>query len=199
MKIDKNLIENFDELSAEDKVKALLDFEFDNNSDEIAKLKAALNKSASETSNFKKQLREKEEAERAKMSAEEKEKADREAADKAKDELIAQLQREKAESAYTAKLIGLGVSEAEAKKAVAALPNEIGDDFFDVLSNFKGEVERKVKADVTKGTPRPDGGGHEQTETTKEQFAKMGYKERLELKQNNPEEYENLRGGVDDA
>lgn len=197
MKFDKNLIENFDNLSAEELKAALENLELPSgedksNDDEIAKLKAALNKASSEASDYKKQLREK-------MSAEEKEKAEKEAADKEKDELIAKLQRERAVTNYTAKLIGLGISEAEAKKTAEKMPSGLDDTFFDTFSNFKNEVERKTKAELTKGTPRPGGGSDTDKTITKEQFDKMGYKERLELKQNNPTEYENLKGGENNA
>ncbi len=196
MKFDKNLIENFDELSADELRAKLLEIEFEtdkgNNDDEIAKLKAALNKASSEASDFKKQLREK-------MSAEEKEKAEKEAADKAKDELIAQLQKEQSVANYTAKLIALGINEADAKKTAETMPSGLDDTFFATFNNFKGDIERKVKAEITKGTPRPDGGSDKDEGVTKEQFNKMGYMERLELKKNNPTEYQNLKGGDNNA
>lgn len=198
MKIDKNLIPNFDELSADELREAItnLDIKTDNdnkgNDDEIARLKAALNKASSEASDFKKQLREK-------MSTEEKEKAEKEAADKEKDELIAKLLRNQDVTNYTAKLIGLGMNEADAKKTAETMPSGLKDTFFEACTNLKSDIERKVKAEITKGTPRPDGGNEKPEGVTKEQFNKMSYMERLELKKNNPTEYENLKGGADDV
>lgn len=197
MKIDKNLIENFDNLSADELRNAILNLEIktdkgESNADEVARLKAALNKATGEASDYKKQLREQ-------MSAEDKAKADREAADKAKDDLIAELQRKQAVTEYTAKLIGLGIDETEAKKTAETMPNGLDDSFFSTLTNFKGQIERNIKAKITKDTPRPDGGNNNNQGITKDDFNKMGYKERLELKQNNPTEYENLKGGENNA
>ena len=195
MKIDTNLFENFENLTADElreKIKNL-DLEVPD-SEEVSKLKNLLNKASGEASNYKKQLREKEEADRAKMSEEEKEKADREAADRAKDELIAKLQREQAVTTYTAKLIGLGMKEDEAKKTAQNMPNGLDDTFFSAMSKYKDDMERNIRADITKNTPRPDKSGDDNKGITKEDFNKMSYKERVELKNSNPTEYEALKG-----
>ena len=62
MKVDVSKIAGFDEMSAEDKVKAVLEYEFDepkapDTSAEINRLKAALSKANSESAEWKRALR----------------------------------------------------------------------------------------------------------------------------------------------
>ena len=73
MKFDSNLIPGFGEMTADEKVEALLNFEIEtpkaDESEETRRLKQALSKANSEASEWKKALREKQtEAERAYQS-----------------------------------------------------------------------------------------------------------------------------------
>ena len=67
-------IEGYAEMSAEEKLKALEEFELAENDD--TKLKEALNKATAEASSYKKQLREKQ-TEQEKLEAERKEEAEK--------------------------------------------------------------------------------------------------------------------------
>ena len=117
MKIDTSTIPGFAEMSPEDKLKALEDFEFEvpkDNSDEVAKLKTALSNANSQAADFKRQLREKQsEAERA-----EAERAERE---KAVEEELRGLRRDKTVSSYVANCLALGYSKDLALKAAEAM------------------------------------------------------------------------------
>ncbi|MBQ0097904.1 MAG: hypothetical protein KBS62_03085 [Oscillospiraceae bacterium] len=188
-KFDTSKIENFDELSADELRELFRNTEIpDNNDDEEkTKLKNALNKATSEASGYKKQLREQ-------MSEAERQKAEKEESDKEKDELIAKYQRNETVSNYTTKLVSLGLDEASAKKSAEALPNGIGDDFFTGISNYKTQFEKNIRADLTKKTPRPNGGSEKGNHTAKD-FQNMSYLERIALKKENPEEYEALKNG----
>ena len=79
MKIDTATIEGFEEMSVEDKLKALINYEMEvpapkDNAEEVNKLKTALSKANSDAAEWKRQFREKQtEAERA--EAERKERA----------------------------------------------------------------------------------------------------------------------------
>ena len=114
MRIDTARIENYETMSAEDKLKALEEYEFETpapkENDEVTKLKAALSKANSDAAEWKRQFREKQtEAERA-----EAERKEREAA--VEDELRT-LRRDKSVSGYVAQYLALGYTQELALKA----------------------------------------------------------------------------------
>ena len=119
MKIDISKITGYAEMSADEKLKALEEYEFDapaseDNGDEVTKLKAALSKANSEAASWKKQLREKQtEQERA-----EAERAERE---KAVEEELNTLRRDKTVSGYVAQCLALGYNNELALKAAEAM------------------------------------------------------------------------------
>jgi Putative regulator of cell autolysis len=87
-----------------------------------------------------------------------------------------------------------GFSEENASKMASSLVKD-GDvsAVFEGLEAYKATVVEATKAELlesAKGTP-PNGGGGKQT-TTKEEFAQMGYTEKLVLKNDNPQLYEEL-------
>ena len=55
-------------------------------------------------------------------------------------------------------------------------------------------VEKKVRADVLKTTPTPEGGNGSET-ITKEKFSKMTIAEQYKYSVEHPEEYKKLYGG----
>ena len=55
-------------------------------------------------------------------------------------------------------------------------------------------MEKKIRQDILKDTPKPDG-GNAGTTITKEQFDAMGYTERLKVFNENPEIYKEYTGG----
>lgn len=116
-KINTAAIEGYAEMSAEDKLKALEEYEFETpapkESEEVTKLKAALSKANSDAAEWKRQFREKQtEAERA-----EAERKEREAA--VEDELRT-LRRDKSVSGYVAQYLALGYTQELALKAAEA-------------------------------------------------------------------------------
>ena len=119
MKIDTSKITGYEEMSAEDKLKALEEFEFEtpapkDNGDEVTKLKAALSKANSDAAEWKRQFREKQtEQERA-----EAERAERE---KAVEEELNALRRDKTVSGYVAQCLSLGYTNELALKAAEAM------------------------------------------------------------------------------
>jgi len=116
MKIDTTQISGYAEMTAEEKLKALEEFEIEapkDNSEEVAKLKTALSNANSQAAEWKRQFREKQtEAERA-----EAERKEREAA--VEDELRT-LRRDKTVSGYVAQYLALGYSKELALKAAEA-------------------------------------------------------------------------------
>lgn len=187
MKIDTTKIENFDSMSADEKLEALMAYEFEeskNDSEEVIKLKNALNKASSETASFKKQLREK-------QTEDERREAERKEREAERETLLQSLIREKDVSNYQAKFLENGYDPELAKSSAEAMAN---GDFNTIFANqkiFNEQREKSIRADVLKGTPRPQGGNTE-TSVTKEQFASMGYTERAKLFEENPELYQEL-------
>lgn len=121
------------------------------NSAEIDRLKNALSKSNSEAANYKKQLNEKLTAEELKAK-EDAEKWD--ALVKERDELL----REKTVAGHKAKYLALGYDEKLATETAEAMANGELDKVFANQKKHIESVEKKIRADVLKETPRPEGG-----------------------------------------
>ena len=175
-------------MSVEDINKALESIELPtDNSAEIDRLKTALSKSNSEAAEMKKQLREK-------MSAEElkaKEDAEKmEALIKERDALL----KEKTIAGHKAKYLALGYDENLANDTAEALANGELDKVFANQKKHNESVEKKIRADVLKETPKPEGGNGSET-ITKESFSKMSIAEQHKYSVEHPEEYKMLYGG----
>ena len=139
MRIDTAKIENYETMSAEDKLKALEEYEFETpapkENDEVTKLKAALSKANSDAAEWKRQFREKQtEAERA-----EAERKEREAA--VEDELRT-LRRDKSVSGYVAQYLALGYTQELALKAAEATAD---NDAATIMSCQQEYIEAKTK------------------------------------------------------
>ena len=121
------------------------------NSTEIDRLKNALSKSNSEAAEYKKQLREK-------MSAEElKAKEDAEKWDELIKERDALL-REKTLAGHKANYLALGYDEKLATETAEAMANGELDKVFANQKKHIESVEKRIRADVLKETPKPTGG-----------------------------------------
>ena len=157
------------------------------NSAEVERLKTALSKSNSEAADYKKQLREK-------MSAEEvKAKEDAEKWDELIKERDALL-REKTIAGHKANYLTLGYDEKLAAETAEAMANGELDKVFANQKKHIEAVEKKIRADVLKDTPKPEGGNGSET-MTKEKFSKMSIAEQHKYSVEHPEEYKKLYGG----
>ena len=175
-------------MSIEDIENALKDIDLPtDNSAEIDRLKAALSKSNSEAAEYKKQLRDK-------MSAEEiKAKEDAEKYEELLKERDALL-REKTVAGHKAKYLALGYDEKLASETAEALAKGELDKVFENQKKHNEAVEKKIRADVLKETPKPEGGNGSET-ITKEKFSKMSIAEQYKYSMDHPEEYKKLYGG----
>lgn len=190
-KIDTSLIEGYESMSAEEKLKALANYEFDvpeDKSAELAKLKQLNDKYSSEIAAFKKKEKEGMD-ESARKEAEIKEmleslKAENETYKK-------QLDTER----LTRQNVALGYSEELAKeKALAVIENNT-EKIYECEKKYKETIEKQIKAELLKKTPIPDDkGGHEEIKT-KEDLMKMSPAERFKFSQEHPEEYKKFYGG----
>ena len=157
------------------------------NSSELERLKNALSKSNSEAADFKKQLREK-------MTADEiKAKEDAEKQEKLQNDYDA-LVKKVTISENKANLLALGYEDKLATETAEALVNGEIDKVFANQKKHLESVEKKIRQDILKDTPKPDG-GNTSTTITKEQFDAMGYTERLKVFNENPEIYKEYTGG----
>ena len=154
---------------------------------EIERLRKALSKSNSESAEYKRQLREKmtEDEQKANEDAERFEKLQKDY-----DELV----RKVTLSENKAKLLSLGYEDALATETAEAMVNGEIDKVFANQKKHIESVEKKVRSELTKDTPKPDG-GNSGVGITKEALLKMSSGERLRFSQEHPEEYRELYGG----
>ena len=175
-------------MSVEDIEKALEGIEMPtDNSAELDRLKTALSNSNSEAANLKKQLREK-------MTADElKAKEDAESREKLQNDYDALLKKVTI-SENKAKLIALGYDEALATNTAEAMVSGDLDKVFANQKKHLDAVAKKIREDVLKETPSPEGGNGSDT-ITKEKFSKMSIAEQYKFSTEHPEEYKKLYGG----
>lgn len=159
MKIDVTKIENYEAMTPEEKLDAVLNFEFEvpqveppkADDTEVNKLKQRLNEVTSESANYKRQLHEK-------MSADERAKAEREEQEQALRNELNTLRRERTVSIYTSKLMESGYDALTAKTMAEGLPDGVGDDFFTSQKSFLETTIQNTKAQVLNQQPQPTQG-----------------------------------------
>lgn len=169
---------------------ALAAVELPTDNTEIERLKAAVSKSNSEAAELKKQLRTKlTEDEVAKLKDAE--------------------EREKLQSDYNALLTKVTISENKAKLLAIGYDDKLADETAEAMVNGELEkvftnqkkhmenLEKKIRADVLKETPKPAPGGAGGKGITQEQFDAMGYTERLKVFNEQPEIYKEFIGGLE--
>lgn len=169
---------------------ALAAVELPTDNTEIERLKAAVSKSNSEAAELKKQLRTKlTEDEVAKLKDAE--------------------DREKLQSDYNALLTKVTISENKAKLLAIGYDDKLADETAEAMVNGELEkvftnqkkhmenLEKKIRADVLKETPKPAPGGAGGKGITQEQFDAMGYTERLKVFNEQPEIYKEFIGGLE--
>ena len=144
MRIDTAKIEGYAEMSAEDKLKALEEFEFEapvpkDSSDEVNKLKTALSKANSDAAEWKRQFREKQtEAERVEAERAEREKA-------VEDELRT-LRRDKTVSGYQAQCLALGYTQELALRAAEAMADNDAAAIMACQQEFLDAKQKELEA-----------------------------------------------------
>lgn len=187
MKINTGKIEGYENMTLEQKLSALETYEVDEPDYSGYVLKETFDKTASELATTKKQLREK-------MSAEEiKAKEDAEKYEEVVKERDALL-REKTILGHKTKYLSLGYEESLANDTAEAMANGELDKVFANQKKHLESVEKKIRADVLKDTPKPEGGDGSET-ITKEKFSKMSIAEQHKYSVEHPEEYKKLYGG----
>ena len=154
---------------------------------EIERLKAALSKSNSENADWKKKHRE---------ALTEEERKAQEMADLIKQltEQNEKLTRESNVSKHKARFLGMGYEDALANDAAVAMADGDMEKLFSYQQKHQEALEKKIRADALKGTPKPVSDKGDGVMTL-EKFRKMSATERYEFSQKNPDEYKTLYGG----
>lgn len=156
MKVDVSKITGFDELDAEGKLKAILEYEFDEpktDNAEIAKLKAALSKANSESAEWKRQFREK-------QTEQERAEADRAERDQKLQDELAALKHDKVVSEYAKQCMALGYGPELAMECAEAMADGRMNDVFSIQQSFLAAKTKEIEAaalnrqpGLTPGTP----------------------------------------------
>ena len=187
MKIRTEKIEGYKDMTLEQKLEALENYEVDEPDYSGYVTKEVFDKTASELATSKKQLREK-------MSADEikaKEDADK------MEELQSKYDALLKESEITknkARLLTLGYEDKLATETAEAIVNGDTDKVFANQKKHLDSVEKKIREEVLTSTPRPTGGNGSETMTL-EKFKKMPIEEQFKFANEHPEEYKTLYGG----
>ena len=154
-KVNIESIEGFNEMSTEDKLNALLNYKYEapkqDESAELARVRAALNKASGEAAEYKRALREKQtEAERAEAERLEHDKA-------VQEELNAYRTRERI-STYKAQLMSVGYDAVTAESLATKLPEGISDDFFATQKTFLDQQKQNALSEALNRQPKPSVG-----------------------------------------
>lgn len=142
MKIDTAKIENYAEMSAEDKIKALEEYEFvtptPKESEEVTKLKTALSKANSDAAEWKRQFREKQtEAERAE--------AERKEREQAVEEELRMLRRDKTVAGYVNSCLALGYDKELAQRAATAMADNDAAEIMACQQEFLAVKQKELE------------------------------------------------------
>ena len=142
MKIDTAKIENYAEMSVEDKIKALEEYEFETpalkESEEVTKLKTALSKANSDAAEWKRQFREKQtEAERAE--------AERKEREQAVEEELRMLRRDKTVAGYVSSCLALGYDKELALRAATAMADNDAAEIMACQQEFLAVKQKEME------------------------------------------------------
>lgn len=146
-----------DDMTAADIATALADLDYVDRSEATAGMvsKATFDKTASDLAAAKKQLKER-------MTAEEQATAEREAADKAIQEELKELRRDRAVNQHFARFVKLGYDEELAKSTAAAMVDQDFDTVFKNQQAFLAARDKAMKKEATMASDkRPPAGTSE--------------------------------------
>lgn len=194
-KIDTSAIEGYDSMTTEEKLAALESFEYADNSDELSKYKSVVSKANSEAAEYKRQLKD---ANSKIQQAEQKGKEGQTEAEKQIEAMRKQLdemKRDKSVSDYTSRLVSNGFESDAASKAAVALVDHDADSFFESLSKFVEDHDKKVRAELAQHSIAPKAGPKDSGSAsgmTKKKLMGMSLMEQNRFSIEHPDEYREL-------
>ena len=183
-KIDVTKIEGYKDMTPEQKLTALEAFEIEDPDYSGYVKKDVFDKTASELAAKKKELNEKLSEDEQKKQ---KEQEEREELQSKYEKLL----HESEVSKFKAKLLGMGYEEKLADETAEAMANGDTDKVFANQKKHLDSVEKKVRAEALKDTPKPTGDGDSKTMTL-EKLRKLSPIEREQWSRKNPEDYKAL-------
>lgn len=148
-KIDTSKINGYAEMTAEQKLAALEGFEYEDGFSEIERLKNATSKANSEAAEWKRKHN-------ALLSDDEKRKAEEDAKNRELEEKYNELLKKTTLADYKAKYLAMGYDEKLAADTASALVEGNMDKVFANGEKYRAEMEKKIKADVLRDTPKPN-------------------------------------------
>lgn len=151
--------------------------------------KDVLDAKAKEAAELSRKLKEK-------MTEEEQKEAERIAAEKALQEELETLRKEKTVSTLRAEYVSLGYDAESATKAAQAKVDGDSQTELEIMKAFLEAQKQAVIKQALEGTPRPPAGNPDGALITKEQFGEMGYAEQLKVFNEQPELYKQFTGGT---
>lgn len=142
MKIDTAKIENYENLSVEDKIKALEEYEIDiptpKESEEVTKLKTALSKANSDAADWKRQFREK-------QTEQERAEAERKEREQAVEEELRVLRRDKTIAGYVNSCLALGYDKELAQRAATAMADNDAAEIMNCQQEFLAVKQKELE------------------------------------------------------
>lgn len=154
---------------------------------ELAKAKAATDKATKEAGDYRKQLK-------SKMTADEAAAEEKKAQEEAINQELNDLRKRFAVAETSKKVMVLGGDETVSTKIAEYLYGaEDAESALSEIQKLWTAREKALRLEFQK-IPAPSAGSSDGPTVTKEQFQAMGYLERVEFAQKNPEEYNKLMG-----
>ena len=189
-KVDVSQIPGYEDMTVEEKLQAVLDFEVAVPDPAEPKIdvdhyKSLISKANSEAAKYKKQYQE------SLTEKEQKELEQQEAFEAMRAELET-LKQEKVYSTYLTELLGLGYDDKLAKDTAQAMTDGDTTKVFANQKKFKDNLEKQLKADLLKSTPRSEGGAEVIETMSKDEFEKLTLLEKQKVFETNPELFEEL-------
>lgn len=181
MKLDTSRIENYENMTAEEKVQALESLEVDYSGYVEKKL---FDKTASELASLKKQNREL-------LSTEERIKKEQEDEFNEMKLKLEALENEKKIGEITAQFLSLGYDNQLAKDTAEAVINGDNETVFKNQKAHQDAMQKRIKMELAKGTPEPQIKNDQKTMTL-DKLRSMDIRERMAFQRSNPEEYKAL-------
>jgi len=183
-RIDISKITGYADMTPEQKITALEAFETDDPDYSGWVRKDVFDKTASELAAKKKELTDK-------MTEDEKKKQKEEEDRKELETKYNKLLHESEVSKFKAKFLAMGYDEKLADATAEAMADGDTEKVFANQKKHLENVEKKVRAEVLKDTPKPTPDGDSKTMTL-EKLRKMSPQERYEYSVKNPEDYKAL-------
>jgi hypothetical protein len=178
--IDTSGIENFDSMTAEEKVSALLAFQYDDGTEklkaleaDVAKWKASSDKASSEAAGYKKQLN-------ASKSEEELKRQESEETLKAMQEKLAEYEQREKISTAKAAFLGGGFDETTAADAANAFIKGDIEKMSAAVKKFRESIEVSTKSKLMGSNPKPESGAKTDDDGKDDSIAAQLGKERAE-------------------